>query len=320
MIFKPFFRRIAEENGEIPDIWIYDELPQNVKAQIWMIFEQVDNNNYPAGELSKAICLYLQKEIGVFQLSDGSIHSIYSDWSYPNELRNFFFNEYNKKNDKQLHFRYCLTVLELIMKILLNKVESKEYIQNRKIYKEAIEEINYRLREARIGWAFNTDAELLIRIDTEATYQLAIEPAFHLLSDAKFSESVKDFAKAFEYYQVGTPKDLESAIASAVKALESTIRNICVIKNYNFDKNTTLQPLINVLIQNKYLPTYQDSFMNALGNIFVASGTIGNNIARHGKEEAKAKNTMAILNDKLVEFVLAQAASTIVFLVSNLKE
>ena len=34
-MYKPLFRRIAEENHEIPDAWIYDELPQNVKIQIW---------------------------------------------------------------------------------------------------------------------------------------------------------------------------------------------------------------------------------------------------------------------------------------------
>jgi len=34
MTYKPLFRRIAEENDEIPDIWIYDKLPKNVRVQI----------------------------------------------------------------------------------------------------------------------------------------------------------------------------------------------------------------------------------------------------------------------------------------------
>jgi len=45
MTYKPLFRRIAEENGEIPDIWIYDELPKNVRVQIMQALRRTSSHN-----------------------------------------------------------------------------------------------------------------------------------------------------------------------------------------------------------------------------------------------------------------------------------
>jgi hypothetical protein len=250
------------------------------------------------------------------------------------ELREFFCKGLNKC-DENTNFRYALTVVEEICKGLgkklieelekINKVPIKshhkvgEKLKNVKKIVDTIDEINYRLKEARIGWTFDVDAGKfgeLIRIDNDVTYQLAVKPAFRLLSDSRFQESASNFLKAFESYQEGSQKGRESAVDYAVKALESTIRNICVIKEYSIDKNATLKPLIQTLIDNKFLPKYQDDFLNALPKIFMTGGgVIGNRETRHGKEDSKAKETSALLTDNLVNFVLSQTASTIVFLV-----
>jgi len=78
--------------------------------------------------------------------------------------------------------------------------------------------------------------------------------------------------------------------------------------------------LIQTLIKNKFLPEYQDDFLNALSKVFMLCGSVGNHLTRHGKEEDKVKKTAVDLTDKLVSFVLSQTASTIVFLVETMQK
>jgi len=342
---KPFFRRIAEENNEIPDVWIYDELPKNVRVQILLAlvsflgccYYDYDMNNSDS-KFCKKIVNYLREEIGTESLVrdiDGKEKTIYNAFE---ELEEFFHKGLKREYDEKTNFRYALTVVEEICKGLLliqktckesvdresnnyynyyNRTKNKEFIKK---ISDVICKINYRLREARIGWTFDYNAGRLIRIDNDFTHQLAVKPAFRLLSELEFQESADNFSKAFESYQEGTKKGRESAINYAVKALESVIRNICLIKKYHFDKNATLTPLIRALIDNKFLPGYNDDFLNALPKIFMAGGVIGNKNTRHARGDAGAKLAESRLTDNLVSFVLSQTASTIVFLAGNVNQ
>ena len=201
MHYKPFFRREAEANGEIPEIWSYDTLPKNVKIQIWQTFEDL-YDWYDYLHIAKEICKFLRHELGVEQLSRHTYYYDYQQWDYTQELKEFFL-------DVNQNYRNAFSVIECILRIV-NKNSNNNSKQ-----KNAIIEINYRLKEARIGYEFNTDANLLIKKSSEAAYQLSIEPAFHLLSGLQFKESVDNFTKAFSDYQLGTTKDLESSITNA---------------------------------------------------------------------------------------------------------
>jgi hypothetical protein len=52
-IEKPLFRRIAEENNEIPDVWRYDELPENFRVQIIQVLSKFFNLENFNGECDK---------------------------------------------------------------------------------------------------------------------------------------------------------------------------------------------------------------------------------------------------------------------------
>jgi hypothetical protein len=230
------------------------------------------------------IVSYIREEIGTESLLRYPDVDIKITSSYPEELEEFFYKGLTECDEK-INTRYALTTIELICRELMQHFDCNEGI---------IDKINYRLREAKIGWTFDYNAKLLIKVDNAATYQLAVKPAFYLLTNAKFQESADNFSKAFEYYQQDSSKGLESAVDYAVKSLESTIRNICKVKEYSFDEKATLYPLIQTLIKNKFLPEYQDDFLNALSKIFMLCGSVGNHLTRHGKEEDKAKKLQLI--------------------------
>ena len=299
MRYKPFFRREAEANGEIPEVWSYDTLPQNVRIQIWQTFVSSDDF-YKILDTSKDICTFLQHEIGIDRLSVHSHYYQYNQWDYTAELKEFFINK---------DARFAFSVVECIA-IALNK---RANTSSR--HKNAIDEINYRLKEARIGYEFNTDANMLIKKSDEAVYQLSIEPAFHLLSDLKFKESIDNFAKAFSDYQSGTTKDLENAITNALKALESTIKNICKLKGYEFNEEKPLKDQVAVLKNKKFLPEKYSNYFDKITDLIIAVAAPRNKTAGHGQSDEAADT----VDEKLVEFVFAQVASVIVFLTKNLK-
>lgn len=311
-MYKPLFRRIAEENHEIPDAWIYDELPQNVKIQIWReiikLRDILPNDEFCS--LMAFVKRYFCDEIGL-----KNIGSYYD--SDAKSLEEFFCDGLYEVSNMQ-NSRYALSFIELICRLLkIRSDEITDTVVKNKIL-SMINVINYRLREAKIGWVFNIEVNLMLKVDNEATYQLTVEPMFRLLSDINFNETQKDFVKAYEAYQCGGYKDLETAVDYCVKSLESAIRNICVRKNYVFNKNATLHPLIQTLLKNKYLHNYHDDYLNSISKLLLEAGVIRNKITGHGKEEEKANDVRNDLNDNLVAFILAQTASCIVFLVKNL--
>ena len=301
MTYKPFFRREAEANGEIPDVWFYDKLPTNVRIQFWQTFENADNY-YTIDKIIKNVCVYLRHEIGLERLSEKKYYDDYGNNDYQKELKDFFIYS-------MCDYRKAFSVIECLMMSL--NTESK----NKVTCKKAIYEINYRLKEASIGYEFNTDANMLIKKSDEAVYQLSIEPAFHLLSDLKFKESIDNFTKAFSDYQSGNPKDLENAVTNASKALESTIKNICKLKEYEFNEEKSLKDQVAVLKNKKFLPEKYSNYFDKITDLIIAVATPRNKTAGHGQSDEAADT----VDEKLVEFVLAQVASVIVFLTKNVK-
>ena len=293
MKYEPFFRREAEANGEIPDVWTYDNLPKNVRVQIWQTF----TGSY-AQKYAEKICKILRHELGVETLTYQTYWSFDGEWDYEDELRDCFFADITNA-------RLAFSIVEYIS-IFIKSLHTQDS-------KKEINEINYRLKEARIGYEFNTDANMLIKKSDEAVYQLSIEPAFHLLSDLKFKESIDNFAKAFSDYQSGTTKDLENAITNALKALESTIKNICKLKGYEFNEEKPLKDQVAVLKNKKFLPEKYSNYFDKITDLIIAVATPRNKTAGHGQSDEAAD----IVDEKLVEFVLAQVASVIVFLTKN---
>lgn len=131
----------------------------------------------------------------------------------------------------------------------------------------------------------------------------------------KFKESIDNFAKAFSDYQSGNPKDLENAITNALKALESTIKNICKLNGYEFNEEKPLKDQVAVLKNQKFLPEKYNNYFDKITDLIIAVATPRNKTTGHGQSDEAADT----VDEKLVEFVLAQVASVIVFLTKNSK-
>lgn len=172
---------------------------------------------------------------------------------------------------------------------------------------EAIEELNQRFQEHRIGYQFQSGQ--LIKQTDQYLHEEVMLPALTLLIDPQFRGAQEEFLKAHQNYRGQRYKE---AVADALKAFESTMKSILDAEKwpYNQDKDTSsalIQALLDhdlippMLLDNfKYLRTFLDSGLPKIRNRTSGHGQGTNPVALPGY---------------VAEFALHLAAANIVFLV-----
>jgi hypothetical protein len=168
----------------------------------------------------------------------------------------------------------------------------------------AIFELNFRLREAGVGYQF--EQEQIVRIDSQYVHAEAVKPALELLSDPRFQGPHQEFLHAHELYRAAKPgddKELEDAVAAALKAFESTLKVICDLKRWPHPANATASPLIQTVIDKGLIPLYLKSSLDGLV-------TLSNRSSRHG-QGAQVRR----MPPHLAAYALHLAASDIIMLV-----
>jgi AbiJ N-terminal domain 4 len=173
----------------------------------------------------------------------------------------------------------------------------------------AISELNRRFRQHRLGYDFT--AGELIKINSRYIHAEVLRPALQLLQDAgaDFSGPLDEFLKAHEHHRQGNLKD---AISWALKALESTLKAICIARGWPFDpQKDTAKQLLDIVYAGELVPSYLQQHMGGLRSALEAGvPTIRNKNSGHGQ------GAMPIaVPDHYVKFALHLAAADIVFLI-----
>jgi hypothetical protein len=169
---------------------------------------------------------------------------------------------------------------------------------------DAIEELNFRLREADVGYQFESGE--IIQVDSRYIHAESVSPALTLLSDSRFLGPQQEFLHAHERYRKarsGDSKGLEDAIATALKAYESTLKVICGLKHWPVPANATAAPLVQIVVDKGLVPVYLKSSLESLA-------TLSNRTSRHG-QGAQVRATPGYF----AAYVLHQVAANIVMLV-----
>jgi hypothetical protein len=172
----------------------------------------------------------------------------------------------------------------------------------------AIFELNFRLREAGVGYQFEQGQ--IVRVDSQYVHSEAVKPALALLSDQRFQGPHQEFVHAHDLYRVAKPGDdkaLEDAVAGALKAFESTLKVIFDLKKWAYQANATAAPLIQTAIDNGLIPLYLKSSLEGLA-------TLSNRSSRHGQG-----TQVRSMPPHFAAYALHLAATNIVMLVEALK-
>lgn len=170
-----------------------------------------------------------------------------------------------------------------------------------------MEEVNYRLREAGMGYQFETGR--LTRVDSQLVHQEIVKPALTLLSKPGFEGAQQEFVNAHGHYRAGQSKE---AVAMAANSLESTFKAIFDAKGWAYNKGARISDLVKVARSNGLWPDYLDnSFDQLVATLQNGLPKIRDNDASHGQGA-----TPKTVPPYLAAYALHLAASKIVFLVA----
>lgn len=309
--YIPFSKRKqqAADAGK-PLVYQYDKVPSALRKQVIMI-------------LQRALGSQLRDPYGGI-LHEYTVAMRY--WSYINqllceELGVFRLAEHGTMPDEQacnfLLTADCdgfLDALELSLKVVNGATRTLGYDerQNAQIVEDAddaIDNINYRMQENSFGYVFVPSADAIVRIDSQYLHKDAVDRAFALLHDANFKGAEEEFAEAHREYREGHGKN---AITKALNAFESTIKTICDLRGWHYEKTATSSALIKIVFEKGLLSTSYEGFFGALKSV-LESGlpTVRNkSTASHGQGSQVVE-----VPPYVTGFALHLAASSIVLLV-----
>ena len=309
-----FSKRQRRLRGEAPDVYTYDTIPQELRVQIVHIWGDSigDSDLYRKSDgrvrnAYKHIVDTLCREYGVFSLTQITDRRFRD---YLSELTIFILQE--QDNEKvldtiELSFQYIDGALRIWYH------NNPYYFFPRdtsKVSDEAIEELNARFQQHRVGYQFTNGQ--IIRIDSELIHAEIVKPALALLHGKEYAGAQAEFLKAHENYRKGKSKE---TLNECLKALESTLKVICDKRGWKYPKDATSNALIKTCFTNGLIPNFWEAHFSAIRST-LENGvpTARNKLGGHGQG-----SQIVDVPPQIVAYVLQMTAAGIVFLVESEK-
>lgn len=207
----------SKRNRSLPDVFQYDVLPDPLRAQIVFALKPLltDTDTYThVKSVSDSVC----EEHGVFEL-DHREHG---------------------RLDPQSEIRACIVQspnTSMVLDLVEQCIRMTEYIGTQRyrwdeIAKSVIDKINWRFREHGVGYEFDANSHVLIRIDSKLIHETATLPALSLLTQSQFASAEAEFVGAYVDYRHARFGD---CCVKSCSAFESVLKVICDEKGWPYD-------------------------------------------------------------------------------------
>lgn len=302
-IFELYSTKKRKNNGEMPDVYQYEDIPQKLRVQIIHIIKETVGTNPSYGQETHSEAVYreiheiLCKEYGIFSLGKRS------------NIGNFdaVYNHFLDSDD----IDECLDVIELTFKFIDIHIRQKQYQFTRdertsQLAEDAVIELNQRFKDEGVGYEFISGE--IIKIDSQFVHSEVVKPALSILQgDDIFIGARNEFLSAHTHYRSQRYKE---ALVDCLKSFESLMKAICEKHEWEFGKNDTAKKLINVCLTKGLIPTYmQEQFSQFRALLESGVPTVRNKEGGHGQgSEIKS------VSETLVSYTLHLTATNIVFL------
>jgi hypothetical protein len=296
-IFNLFSKRQADaaKSGQI-DVYRYDEIPLNLRVQVRQIALEgmgltgSRGDGFHRGDVENAWWEQIERvylrEKGLEDIADERFAG--EGWLDLLELIAIGIRGIGTENNP--HFRHQWQVSA-----------SAE---------DVITEINYRLRQAGVG--YQIEGGQIIRVDSQFVHAEVVKPALALLSGPGFEGPRQEFLSAHQHFRTGKHRE---AVAMAANALESTFKAIFDHKRWDYNKAARISDLVKVARARGLWPDYLDaSFDQLVATLQSGLPKIRDNDASHG-QGATPKDVPAYI----AAYALHLAASKIVFIAEAAK-
>lgn len=307
-VFDLYSKRQKRARGEMPDVYVYDNLPETLRVQIIQIIsdafgEDIRNDNLSAirrryeNRLSKKLYDFavdvLRREFGVFELVQGVNSS-------KDSLFKFFLGEADIDR--------ALDVVELCFKLMKEKIDyNYQRVTMVKVDPDdAILELNERFKEHGVGYLFVSGE--IIRVDSQFLHAEAVKPTLSLLHEDGFDGANDEFLSAHVHYRHGRYKE---CLVDALKAFESTMKTICSLRGWETRPEDSARNLITVCMSNGLFPEYLNSQFSSVRSL-LESGvpTVRNKNGGHGQGIEPVP-----VPEYLARYALNLTATSILFMV-----
>jgi len=299
-LFDLFSKRQKKLRGEVPDVYIYEDIPETLRVQIVHIIQDtIGQDKYSeknARSLYKLIHKALCKEYGFFTLKQHAR-------SDEDAILDYFIDceEYEK----------CLDIVEIFFRQIENRIANNYYNYKRHTTStqapdDAIAELNSRFKESGVGYQFESGE--IIRVDSQFIHSEAVKPVLRLLGSAKIYRGANnEFLSAHEHYR---HKRYKECLNDCLKSFESLMKAIHEKHSWPYNQNDTAKKLINSCLTNKLIPEYlQNQFTSV--RILLESGipTVRNKEGGHGQGAE-----VSTVPEYLASYTLNLTATNLLFL------
>ena len=298
-------KRIAE--GNVPDVFVYDQLPNALRIQIVQILKRAiggyhvryvgDYSNHPANNDGwESIESIVAHEHGLFQLSEGANRNVFE------RCADYLLN--NRSVD------HVLDLIEVCFRYIDHVARRFTDFDYRRCgitltAADAISELNERFRRAGIGYRF--ESSNIVPVNSELVHAETVRPALQFLHQNGFEGPRDEFLNAFGHFKKGENRD---AIIDANNAFESTLKAICDKRRWSYPSGARASDLLKVVRSNGLLPAYLDnSFDQLAATLKSGLPQVRNNEGGHGQGPALTETP-----DYVAAYALHLAASNILFL------
>ena len=193
-----YSKRRKRLRGEVPEVYQYETIPDELRVQVVHILNDAFGtpdymedegvwNYINVSDAYNFIYTILCREYGRFDLDDNTNDSNHS-------VVNFFLQ--TEETEK------AIDVIELAFQA----IDPNVYGYNVNISPaEAIDEFNYRFREHRVGYQYESGQ--IIRVDCEFIHSEAMKPALKMLSDPMYKGANEEFLSAHTHYRLKRYKE-----------------------------------------------------------------------------------------------------------------
>ena len=296
-----FSKRQKRIRGEVPDVYKYKTIPEELRIQvvhIWMdVWGKVERDGFGgfrgnAYEAYEFIHGKLCREYGKFKLGEGSnFHEI---------VVNFLLNA--NEVDK------ALDVIEFSFRCMDPEIDDayNEPFGLISSPYEAIGELNDRFREHGVGYQYESGQ--IVKVESQFAHSEVVKPALSFLSDRMYKGANEEFLKAHEHYRKRNHKD---CMNNCLKAFESCLKTICKKRKWHYDsEKATANDLIQIVLSQGLIPVFMESHFSGLKSA-LGSGlsTLRNRRAGHGQGPDKI-----VVPEYVAAYALHLTASNILLL------
>ena len=292
-----FSKRQKKLRGEVPEVYTYDDLNDNLRTQIIYAFNDAfdKNNGKKVRDVYEEIRKILLREYGLLFLANNQYDNPEDD----------FLKFYFKEDD----FEKVIDAIELICNFIDYKIRKIPWDYSQRFNPDqALIEINERFKEHGIGYSYENGE--IIRIDSTFVHSEITKPTIALLWNEKFSGANEEYMKAHDHYLHGRNKE---CLNDCLKSFESVLKTICKEKKWQFNQSDTSKKLIKICFENELVPSFTQNQFTSLQNL-LESGipTIRNKLGGHGQGTEKIT-----VDDIMTRYALNLTGSNIIFLINQ---